>query len=135
MQLETPVSIKIDWDNDNHSVVRLIMEGHWSWQEFYCANDQAWTLMDSVSHPVNLIFDLQQGDWIPRGILPERIHLIPVNTHPHYGGTTVYVGDADLTETLDGILSRAYARRCAKPVNYFVASLDHAYDILVRPSA
>lgn len=57
---------QIEWDNDEHTVIRTEMYGKWTWEEYHQLIDESVQLMKAVNHPVDLI-TLMRGDTVSPG--------------------------------------------------------------------
>jgi hypothetical protein len=45
--------ITVNWDNDAKTVIRYDFEGHWNWDEFRAAANEAFVFTRSVQHRVD----------------------------------------------------------------------------------
>jgi hypothetical protein len=83
--------------------------------------------LNGVEHKVNVIYDLQRGDWCPKGQYVEpRFLESAVDQHPNYGGETLFVGDTDFTATFASILHKVYPHIDSSK-EIFVRSLDKVH--------
>jgi hypothetical protein len=102
------MAINVDWDDLTHNSLRFEIDGSWNWDELRWANLQARRLLDTCDHKVSLIYDLQNGDWLPHDGVCCRGRFSTADTHPNYAGVTVLVGIQDFIATFESILRRAY---------------------------
>lgn len=47
--------VTVEWDNPEHTILRTESHGHWTWDEYHHAVDQALVMIKGVDHPVDLI--------------------------------------------------------------------------------
>ena len=50
-------TVRADWDDDTHQIIRYVFEPHWDWDDFFAAVREARALMDSAPGNVGVIFD------------------------------------------------------------------------------
>ena len=51
------MGIQVIWDNEEKTMLRYIFDVRWSWDDFYGAKVEAYSLLDTVHHKVGVIFD------------------------------------------------------------------------------
>src|SRR6266496_2412511 len=63
--------IQAVWDNEQHTVIRYVIEGHWTWDEMNAAiaTSNAW--LDESDHKIDFIHDMSQSEGIPAGALTQ----------------------------------------------------------------
>ncbi len=44
--------VQIVWDDAEHSIIRFVMSGKWSWQEFYSSYESIWDEVANIGHRV-----------------------------------------------------------------------------------
>ena len=63
------MSIEVNWDNSERSVVRVEFSGIWSWGDFELAAEQYFTLIESVPQRTDVLFDMRESAGLPHGAL------------------------------------------------------------------
>lgn len=56
------MSILVAWDNDAKSVLRITYEESWNWKDHRITQDVVNTLLSTVDHPVDLVFEIQESE-------------------------------------------------------------------------
>jgi hypothetical protein len=82
--------IKVQWDNEQHTLVRWDFMGVWNWSDFLAAQNESNALIKSVSHTVDIIGDVSQIHRVPPGAIGQfRIYR---RNDPDNTGRVVLVG-------------------------------------------
>jgi hypothetical protein len=76
------VGVSVFWDNEVKTIVRYLCDEHWTWEEFFAAKDQAYTLIDTVAHNVGVIVDSPFTPVLPPNMLVEARKAIRTK-HPN----------------------------------------------------
>jgi hypothetical protein len=101
------MSIKVEWDNDEKSVMRYTVEGAWTWDEFYEARDQASGLIEESPYAsIGAIIDFRAGNFMPRNAL-SHFHQVSRTSNPR-SGLAVMVGASGFVTALFHLMSRVY---------------------------
>jgi hypothetical protein len=61
------MSIQVAWDNENKTVIRFDFDGKWNWYGYEMAVGESFGLFESVTHPVDFIFNMQRSATLPDG--------------------------------------------------------------------
>lgn len=61
------MSIQVGWSNSAQSVITYKFQNQWTWVDFEEALETGFGLVESVSHPVDVIFDMTTCKQIPDG--------------------------------------------------------------------
>jgi hypothetical protein len=59
------MGIKVTWENTEKTVLVYKFDEQWSWEDFYTSKKAAYDLIDTVKHPVAVIFDTPPRLYIP----------------------------------------------------------------------
>jgi hypothetical protein len=80
--------IQAVWDNEEHTVIRYVIEGHWTWDEMNAAvaTSNAW--LDAADRKIDFIHDMRQSEGIPGGALTQLKRYIG-KEHPNTGRSVV----------------------------------------------
>jgi hypothetical protein len=119
--------VTIDWlDDQKKTVLITYHRDGWSWDDFYRVLKQQYDLIDTVSHTVDVIVDVHNSHWMPRGgSLLSGIRKAE-NPHPRQG-VTVIVG---ATGMVAAIAQTAMKLVSSKRKFHFAATIDEARAIL-----
>lgn len=79
----------ITWDDDEKTILRVDVTGHWSIAEFHTMVGDLMIYMRSVSTPVYVIADALQSAIPPLGILWETRYFYQRAPHNYCGGVVV----------------------------------------------
>jgi hypothetical protein len=102
------MSITVQWDNNDKTVIRYDFTGYWTWTEFRQRAQEAFAMTRSVEYRVDTISNFLPGTHIPRDAF---IHFQRIMTEaPKNRGVNVIVGASPFIRTLVTIFSRFYAQ-------------------------
>ncbi|MEO1289907.1 MAG: hypothetical protein AAFV93_19295 [Chloroflexota bacterium] len=62
--------INVTWDNDDHKIVRHVYPQQWDLNDFHRAIEDNASLIESVTHRVDVIADLTQNNLPQQSPLP-----------------------------------------------------------------
>lgn len=106
------MSITVVWDDEAHTVFHWIIEGRWTWKEYFEAMRQSNAMARTVDHVIDVIVDLQASRLIPSHVFsnirldtadqPEKMGMIAVV------GTSAFVNA--LLNTLRRVNKRLHSR-------------------------
>ena len=115
--------IKVTWDNEQKTILHVHVNGAWTWQEMETAIEQVFSLLDSVEHKVDTVFDATGAGPIPPNAFA---YLRRMNraTHPNQDNVAV-VGMTPLARTLMNTFSKLYGLAKGSDTR-FMATLDEA---------
>lgn len=100
------MAICVEWENKEKTVLRMAYGNDWNWRDHQIALDVVSTLLSTVSHPVDLIVDLNGSTALPSGSAPERTSKRPLP--PNWSGRAVVLsGDPALAQAILDILPQA----------------------------
>jgi hypothetical protein len=74
--VDIPMPVHVNWDDAEHTIIRVDYVGSWTWDECFEALRQANALSASVDHPVARIVDDTKGSAAPPNPLPQLPILI-----------------------------------------------------------
>ena len=79
------MGVAVQWDNDEKTVIQIIFEGHWQWDDVRKAVGEVNRMIDSVEHPVvHLIANRGAATWTP-GNYAKNVKEIIDLYHPRLG--------------------------------------------------
>jgi hypothetical protein len=98
--------IKVVWDNDERTVIRMEFDGHWTWDEVQEAVNISNQMTNSVNHIVDGLIDMSRSGGVPSGAMAHARHLI-MQRHER-SGITVVAGASPAISTLWQVFAQAY---------------------------
>lgn len=121
------MGIQVKWDNKQKNILVCTFEENWTWREYDAAMELGREMIDSVSHPVDVIFDVQRTLFAPSGALR--------NLGKSFRGLTdanlnhlVIVGATGIFQIIVDVLHNLYPRAATSMVH--AATLTEAYKLL-----
>lgn len=123
--------ISINWDNPQKTIIRNEFEGSWTWNEFVEAMDQVGKLMQTVSHPVDILGNMRPGN------MPKTGNAIAVGRSAMLHWPANFQRLVLVTNPLLEVLGNTFKKMDSVlgPKMILVRSLEAAYEVLSRPSA
>ena len=83
--------IKIAWDNDEKTVLRVNAVDRWNWNDFHKNMRVATFWLDTVDHVVEVIVDFRQSAKLPAGALG-HIRSLGGQIHPNSRNRIIIIG-------------------------------------------
>jgi hypothetical protein len=125
------MSVKVVWDDEQHTALRYDLEGRWTWDEFYAAFNEGKAMMEGSAHTVHFILNamdnLSKG-YVPPGALS---HVASLNRNaPPNAGITVAVGGNTLGKIFHGMIARIYPKIAKRYA--FADSLEEARAMIAQ---
>ncbi|MBZ0280211.1 MAG: hypothetical protein K8L97_05690 [Anaerolineae bacterium] len=127
------MSIKLLWENEAKTIIRMEVIGQWTWEEMYAASQEGYTMLESVDHVVDPIIDFRSSAAIPIYSITHARHMIG-RRHPRTG-LTVMVGTSALLHNLWDIFRKVYALFVREEEFTLVRTLEEAHAVLARVQA
>lgn len=122
------MSITVQWDNDDKTVIRYDFTGYWNWTEFREQAQTAFAMTRSVEHHVDTISNFLPGTHIPKDAF---LHFRRVMTDaPPNRGVNVIVGASQFIRVLVTVFSRVYTQLGKRLI--LADSLEDARHILAK---
>lgn len=120
--------IYAEWDNSNHTIIRIHVHDPWKIEEYFEGTDHAHVLMSTVAHPVHLLYDLTDSFNVPRDLLSSlrRIdqHFVPPQ------GLTICVKTPLYLKAVMQMGIRVFPRLGHNL--FFIETLQDAYDLISK---
>jgi hypothetical protein len=128
------MAITTQWDNAEKTVIRYIYEGQWTWDELYAAMHEAYKMVDSVKHEVDVIIDMRKSGVLPANVFTHS-RQATLSQHPRLA-RTVIVGAHRLAHTMFEAFTKIYGKLAKRYSNViFVATIEEAYAHLNKATA
>lgn len=123
------MAINTAWDDSNRTRVLVEFETSWSWTELNAAVEAVDQLIISVSHPVDIIIDLE-GSTIPRDFLKGAKNLLANPEARENEGHRVVVGASNFMRQAYQTLMKAFGDKLNGRDVLFANDLSHARSML-----
>jgi hypothetical protein len=88
------MAIQTQWDDEQQQVIRVEVEGRWSWDELQIALERTIEMMDSVAYKVEFIIDVSRSSLIPGGATQAAQSVATPETHRNEGVKVVVGANA-----------------------------------------
>lgn len=130
------MGIQVVWENDEHTVLRYVIEDPWSWDDLGNAFRQMHAMMDTVDHKVHSIMDMRKTRNIPTNAFTQ-IKRAGVNDpgHPNHSRLTVFVGASLFAKALLSVIGRTYRTLNEYNDFRFVETVEQAHALLQKERA
>lgn len=120
------MSINVQWDKEQQTILRWDFMGVWDWDDFLAAQKQSNNLINSVAHTVDIIGDVTQSYHLPPGAIGRfRTYR---RDDPKNTGQVVVVGASVYIRTMVDIFRGMFPNTGGNFT--FANSLDEARSIL-----
>ncbi len=80
--------IQAVWDNEEKTVIRYIIDGHWTWDEMNAAVAVSNAWLDEANRKIDFIHDMRSSEGVPPGALTQLKRYIG-KEHPNTGRSVV----------------------------------------------
>jgi hypothetical protein len=121
------MTILVEWDNPQQTIIRYTYISPWYWEDYYNANCQASKMLASVGHCVDVLFDFRRSPVIPQGGFGHFRRTLH-ETRPLNMGRVVTLGASGIMVVIGNILRSFYPNSTA---HFFsVRTEAEAYNIL-----
>jgi hypothetical protein len=125
------MAISVVWDNDECTIIRVDVEGEWTWGDLHEALTKAVEIMDEQAcEQADLIVDVSRSTNIPSLALP-NVRSIAQRRDPRMS-TTVLVGMSDVMRTLLNAFLQVYNAVGRRERYFFVKSVDEARALIAK---
>src|SRR5690606_7828492 len=119
------MAIHLDWDDEHKRLILVRVDGRWTWSELERSLENAISMMDSVSHKVNFIIDIRNGQMDLGSALGQIQKAATPETHRNEG-MKVVVGANRMIRSLYGAY-RALIQSMGKDQEFhFADTIDEA---------
>ena len=91
------MAIDVTWGNEEQTLIHVTFTGSWTWYEFYAAAGTISQHMESVSHPVDIVLDMQNSVPVPPDLM---LHMQRVEFYSLLNGVAIVVQKDAARQTL-----------------------------------
>ncbi len=120
--------VSMDWDNTEKTVIRVTFDGQWDTDDLYRMVNKGVSMIDSVDHIVDSIFDFTRSTSSPTSTLATLGRM--ESTHSEKERLTIIVNASSYIKALCNIARKLAPRTFANLV--FVDSINEAYNAIAR---
>lgn len=129
------MNIQVGWDNNEHTIVRIVFQHGWTWGDLRQAVSQADALIISQPHTVHLLIDIHEAGGIPGDFITRAGELFAQGEARHNEGQKVVVGAGTLIRIAYKTFLRVYGNHLDGRPFTFADSLESARTLLALPSS
>lgn len=122
------MSVVPAWHNADHTVLRYIHYGNWSWTQLDDAVAKAQDMFTSVKHPVHVIIDLRESGTLPQDSLP--LLKRPLTLSPDQETMVLILGPMALGQAYYEAVSRIYREKRSPQKVEYITIIEDAHEIL-----
>ena len=123
------MNIVVDWDNEQKTIIRYFFSKGWNWDELREAFAQAYQLLETVDHRVNILMDFTTSSiFAPNGAINKARHVIDNPKHSNVG-ITILVGSRFVSSIFQ-LMNRLLGATTSKWDVSFVNTIDEAYKVI-----
>src|SRR3954464_1167446 len=121
------MSIEVNWDNEEKTIIQYVYEGRWTLQDFDDARAKAAKLEETVTHRVDVIIDVRKSSLVPTGTISrgKQVMTTTPSSHPNEG-TAVIVGAGPLVRSIYDVVNKVYPDIVRRRGFRFARSMDEA---------
>ncbi len=123
------MSITVQWDKDENTIICFTYAGSWEIEEFFDATAQSEAMMATVDHTVDVILDMRNCSLLPRNFIFALKKTVPA-TRPNMG-LFVLVGASPVITVFSKQIGRLLSRKGSKHFE-FAATLDEARTLIAK---
>lgn len=100
--------IRVEWDNQEKTVVRFTYTGKWTWDEFYIHIKKTNEMMDTVDHICVSIVDMSNSGNLPLGASVHIRNIIRQSMSHNNSGISVFINAETLVKMIIDALRMNY---------------------------
>jgi hypothetical protein len=124
------MSISVDWDNDERTIIRWTFSDPWVWADFRVGYERSHALMESVEHTVHILADVREGTKVPVGNIMSNVRML-ITRYPSNLGIHVGVSQNLLVRVMGQTVGRLLPKGIGNGV-YAVETMEEAYVLFAR---
>jgi hypothetical protein len=125
---ETQMSITVDWDNAEQTIIRQIYQRHWQWDEFFEAADQTRAMVKTVSHQVDIIADFLNSGPLPLGPAMMNARRALSDLPSNWNSLVIVTANGFIRMTV--LMFNSYFANTIGSKVYVVSSFSEAYHLI-----
>ena len=122
------MGIQVSWFNDEKTILIHHITGRWTIAELRSAATEAWDMMRSVPHTVDVLMDVSTGNTLPSNFIVHGKHI--ASSRPKNAGTIVIIGGTAFMKALYRIYQKTYGKLHPDFTVYFADDVVTATEII-----
>jgi hypothetical protein len=106
------MGIRVEWDNNEQTIIRYSLEGHWTWDDLLTAVATSNAMLDAAGRKIHFIHDATTSKGVPNGALTHLRRFIG-KEHPNTGRSVIVGAQGNaimLARGLLGMVDRFYKK-------------------------
>jgi len=103
------MGFKVEWDNSRKTVIRVDVQGYWTWEEYAAGIEETYDLMVTVEHTVDVIIHGIGGLQVPSGNMLAHVKE-SASLKPDNMGILLLVGANPFIRAIGNIFARISKR-------------------------
>lgn len=124
------MSYILRWHNDQHTAIYRAMKPGWTWQDFDQSYLEAFGMIRTAKHPVDLVSDYREASQPPEGGgMLERFGAVWAQ-HPPNFGIFIIIGADEVQKTMGEIFTRTFGGNVE--IARYVRTMEEAESILAE---
>lgn len=93
------MGVQSSWYDTEQTVIVYTFQGQWTWEDYNNALTHTRTLLDTVTYPVDLIYDFSQAPIPPKNLVT-RFWQVSMTRHHNISGLIIALGNSTLMRML-----------------------------------
>ncbi|NWF68816.1 MAG: hypothetical protein HXY40_07010 [Chloroflexi bacterium] len=98
--------VRVTWDNSDRTALRYDFNERWSWKDLYAMKAIADAMIESVQHPVGVLFVLPFNAALPDNAI-SNVRSVIKNMHPRVY-TSILISNSVYVKTIYNVLKQVY---------------------------
>lgn len=123
------MGIQVSWDNQEQSVIRLVYDGFWGWEDFHQSFRDANQLMETSQTPCVLIIDMRASNYLPTGASTHFKVAGQDLTSDNFSGILVFVKADVIIRAMVELLIRQYPQLFGSVNVFYTNSIAEAQNL------
>lgn len=115
------------WDNDKKTILHVVFEPEWTWEEYGKGLDDTREMVKNITHTYHEIIDMRKTNQVPPSS-PIEYLMKGRQQGSSYIGLIIIVSAPKIFEIFVNALKKAYGTRF--PQRLMVETMDAAYDLI-----
>lgn len=124
------MSIDVQWENEEHTLVLWSFPPRWTWEDFFEAKEKSDTMLRSVTQVVDIVGDLTHSSILPQGAM--GTYGSSTKSSPKNTGVIVLVGTSTFVKLMVGTFSKLIPFGVPGASFLFADTVEAAKDLIAN---